>query len=262
MKRFGFTLIELLVVIAIIAILAGMLLPALARAKDRGKTTACLNNLKQLTTCWHIYAQDYNDYVVPNNDINVFTPGAAWCFGSGVTDINYTNIQNGLLFRYNSSVGIYHCPADQTTVTVPGYTSLLRDRSYNLSQSLNGYPDLNPMIAQYVPCFTKSVEILNPNPSQCLVFIDENPNTMADAEFGIPTVWYVLPPTNWWDMPANWHNRGANLSFADGHVEHWRWVASENVPANFQNNSGSPIPVPATAIPDFQRVSLGIKQTK
>ena len=69
----AFTLIELLVVIAIIAILAALLLPALARAKEKAWTVGCLSNLKQLETCWHLYATDNDDVLAPNNSIMTFT---------------------------------------------------------------------------------------------------------------------------------------------------------------------------------------------
>ena len=62
----GFTLIELLVVIAIIAILAGILLPALAKAKEKTQGIRCMSNLKQLQLCWHLYALDFDGMLVPN----------------------------------------------------------------------------------------------------------------------------------------------------------------------------------------------------
>jgi prepilin-type N-terminal cleavage/methylation domain-containing protein len=69
----GFTLIELLVVIAIIAVLVALLLPALAKAKSTAQSIACLNNLKQLDLCLHLYVVDNHDYFVPNNSWTITT---------------------------------------------------------------------------------------------------------------------------------------------------------------------------------------------
>src|SRR3974390_2702553 len=119
--RSGFTLIELLVVIAIVAILAALLLPALNKAKIRAQMLNCLSNLKQLETCWHLYAVDNNDVLPPNNSIGLMgrgteAQGASWCTNY-VYDVDPGGLVNGLLFPYNTSLGIYHCPSDRSTIT-------------------------------------------------------------------------------------------------------------------------------------------------
>ncbi|HEX3719967.1 MAG TPA: type II secretion system protein [Verrucomicrobiae bacterium] len=226
----GFTLIELLVVITIIAMLAAILLPSLARAKDQAKKINCISNLHQLQVCWHLYVDDYGQVLPPNDDISTGNSGEmanmeqlSWCEGQPRIDTNTANIQAGLLFPYNRQTAIYHCPSDLSTVD--GGVQL-RNRSYNMSQSVNGLgsivdPSENVAVDVVQPCFLKLAEIHNPSPSQAFVFIDESEATMWDAQFGYPMPNYDSGV--WWDMPANRHEQGADLSFADGHVEYWHW---------------------------------------
>lgn len=260
----AFTLIELLVVIAVIAILASLILPALGRSKEQARSISCLNHLKQLQLCWLLYSGDWNDILPPNNSVvslsssgggSVISDGASWCPGSARTATTTTNIEKGLLFPYNQSVEIYHCPADDAQIEDKNGELLpqLRNRSYNMSQSVNGFPEFNPVMRDYIPSFRKLTQIRNPGPEECLVFIDEHASTMFDAVFGMPTDYYDGSRT-WWDMPANRHSQGANLSFADGHVEHWRW----KVPKIFRNWIQ---PVSAEELPDWQRVKMSLRQT-
>jgi prepilin-type N-terminal cleavage/methylation domain-containing protein/prepilin-type processing-associated H-X9-DG protein len=256
----GFTLVELLVVIAIIAILAALLLPTLARAKNKAWTVQCLNNLNQLAICWHEYAMDNGDYLVPNNSIEgVTTNGAAGSEASGgswcLATPDEINVEAGMLFQYNTSLGIYHCPADHSTLTSPAGNDngTLRSRSYNMSESVNGYPGFDYLTSALIPSFTLMGDIKSPNVANCMVFIDENEYTLLDSQFGMPTEFYD-GSTSWWDMPANRHEQGANLSFADGHAERYSWAVPEIFVDWIQ-------PVSAAGMPDWVRIKMGIKQT-
>lgn len=261
----AFTLLELLVVIAIITILAAILLPALSKSKSQALTIACLNNLKQLQTCWHLYTMDNQDFVPPNSfvyDIISEQPmdtGPSWCTNLAPFDVDPAGIQNGMLFQYNTSLPIYHCPADTSTVETRGGTKLSqpRLRSYNLSQSLNG-PNYDGQLSSSIPCFQKLTQVIDPPLPQLLGFIEVHQDEILDTEFGIPTpgIWWSYP-NYWWDIPANRHNQGGNMSFADGHVEHWRWKAPKIVTVS----RGSMQAVRPEDRDDYNRLESGFRQT-
>ena len=262
-KSSAFTLIELLVVIAIIAILAALLLPALSNAKARTLSMACMNNLKQLEICWHLYATDHTDFLPPNNfigDVNSLTTldaNASWCTNWAPYDIDPGGIRNGLLFPYNTSMGIYHCPGDKSTVQTRDGTPLpqQRLRSYNMSLSVNGSPAMDALLAAQIPIYRRFTEIRDPNPSTLFVFLDVHEDEITDTTFGMPPLVVYGDVKTWWDIPANRHSQGSNLSFADGHVEHWKWRVPKHVVARFQIQ-----PVPDEELPDYRRVQSGYRQ--
>jgi len=231
--RGAFTLIELLVVIAIIAILAGMLLPALSKAKSKGQAIVCLNNVRQLQLASGVYTDDNNDRM-PFTELDNGGPPhyrglpGSWVLGNAILDVSPTNLERGTLFFYLKSVGSFRCPSDRTLTEARGGKRFPVNRSYTVNATLNAK---GGMITPIPPRPWVNVEKRSSvvNPSRVWVFTESSPFTLwpgdpvFDFHFGPP-----LPIELWGDTPTDRHSQGCNLSFADGHAQFHRWKAPKD----------------------------------
>lgn len=241
--RHGFTLIELLVVIAIIAILAGMLLPALAKAKTKAQGIQCMNNSKQLMIGWHMYVNDNSDRLPtavhgglaqnPETSLPTLERLGLKPMISGWLDWGTSQHNTNRIYltdtRYASlgpmigaSPQVFKCPADNfahPSQRAKGWGTRVRSMSANISvggdKANNDGPYQPNMIA-----ITKLAQMTKPNPTDCWVFVDEHPDSMNDAGLFTPA------QTSWVDLPASYHNGACGFAMADGHSEVHKWVDS------------------------------------
>ena len=221
----GFTLIELLVVIAIIAILAGILLPALAKGKAQGSRIRCVSNIKQLTTAWFLYTGDNNDAFAPNGNGDLITP--TWVVGSFATAprdaTNWTLLTSpryALFAPYLKELGVYRCPADRVAGTGSGNLEHPRVRSY----AMNGYvgfkgPDFRGVPNTKYTVFNRTTDFKKASPTDVILFTCMNPLSICRPVFGISMDQDIM-----FHFPGNHHNGSAVFSYADGHIESHRWL--------------------------------------
>ena len=238
-KHQAFTLIELLVVIAIIAILAGMLLPALSKAKGKAKGISCMNSNNQLTMAWRFYAEDYDGMLVGSGRGQMMgrkmVPewiGGNWLDKSNPRKDDNWNVdrwikQRNLLYPFaGNSTEIFNCPSDNSYginnkgVRVPR----LRSRSINNWVGGPGWGNGGWRV------YHKDTDMVDPGPSNTFVMLDEREDSINDGYFVVDMAGWPTRSQQIVDYPASYHNNAAGFSFADGHAEIKKWSDPRTTP--------------------------------
>lgn len=224
MKK-GFTLIELLVVIAIIAILSGIIFPVFNAAREKTRTTVCLNNLKQIGMACIMYADDNNKYY-PSSFVEI----------QGEGTVGWTH-EKVLYYQYVKNQQIFFCPNSYNQCIIPEPY-----KSYNYLKSLNGNYTAN---SQLMPSKNKGIKYTKIKvPSNIVLIYDGSYFTMnGDMHWSNSYIkyGYFLPGSGKLmenisadnlsddqtdDLMNGRHNGGINLVYCDGHSE---WKKTEEV---------------------------------
>jgi len=218
--------IELAAITGVLLVLAGLLFPALAKARPASDLLNCQDNLRQIGRAFSVYSGDFREEICRTGGLDVLVDTAnpnknygarqQWCMGNMSTAPSWTNttlIQDSLLYPYVQSLAAYRCPTDVTTAGPSGAPKIR-------SISVNCF--MNPINAWSTGRAFRKQSDLTLGPAMTWVAMEENPDSINDG-------WFIHPPDTsatpaWVDYPAIYHQQSANLSFADSHVENRRWT--------------------------------------
>jgi prepilin-type N-terminal cleavage/methylation domain-containing protein/prepilin-type processing-associated H-X9-DG protein len=215
MKKRAFTLVELLVVIAIIALLMGILMPSLRKARAQAMRIVCISNQRQLTMAWILYADDNDGKIVRSSVTLLHIDENSWVKWTGSLVPTFAQqiegIKEGALYPYVQSVDVYRCPAG------------LKDeaRNYNIPNALNGRLASEPFGEIKKICQIR-------NAGKRLVFIDQGEIPLIYTG-DYPHRNFMFDDFAWRSKPGGArggeprHPGGASLGFADGSALFYHW---------------------------------------
>jgi prepilin-type N-terminal cleavage/methylation domain-containing protein/prepilin-type processing-associated H-X9-DG protein len=222
-RRSGFTLIELLVVIAIIAILAAILFPVFAQAREAARKSSCLANMKQLGLAMSMYAADYDEV---NASCWQALPGN----GAPVLDSNKIAVTwDRLIWPYHKNAGIYACPSDagSTKGDIPGVGRVTRSYCYTGSVGGGWCPWTPPRGMAAIPQPADTVSLIE----------DDNCGGTPFGPTKDPWWWCAITDS---EANAAWrHHQAMNVLYVDGHVRTVPWSHDKNRDKSANTEYGS-----------------------
>jgi len=246
----AFTLVELLVVMAIITILAGLLLPSVAKAKTKGQGIQCMNNHRQLVLAWRMYNDDHDDQLlfaspspyVGDTSKDPYTWVLGWMDfdpdNPSNWDVNHDILKSPLWPYCGKSAGIWKCPSDKSTVKPSNGPFTGQDVPRVRSMSMNvwvggfGGEDAGLSDGGVWRVYLKATDLIDPGPAGTFVLLDMREDSIDIGNFATDMRGWPNRPskTGFYDFPASYHNVAGGLSFADGHSEIKRWLDNRTAP--------------------------------